>query len=160
MEKLWAPWRSKYIYLRKKTKCIFCVPKKSDKNQDRKNYIIERSRHAFSILNKYPYNNGHIMIAPYRHVKSPDLLTDNELLDLMKLVTRTKRGLDELLKPHGYNIGCNLGKISGAGFDRHFHMHIVPRWVGDTNFMPVVGDTKIVSEYLDTIYNVLQKTKI
>lgn len=157
MDKLWAPWRSKYIYLRKKTRCIFCISKKTDKVRDRKKYILQRSRYCFSMLNKYPYNNGHVMVAPYRHVKSPELLRDEELLDLMKLVNKTKRILDKALKPHAYNIGGNIGKISGAGFDRHFHIHIVPRWMGDTNFMPVLGGVKVVSESLDAVYDTLKK---
>jgi len=158
MKKLWAPWRSKYIYLRKKQACIFCIsPKAGNKSRDRKKYILNRSTHSFSILNRYPYNNGHIMVAPFRHVKSPELLKQGELLDLMQLVNRTKRLLDKALKPDGYNIGANLGKVGGAGFEGHFHIHIVPRWNGDTNFMPVLGGTKVVSESLETLYDTLSR---
>jgi len=156
MDKLWAPWRSKYIYLRKNTRCIFCIPKVKFESLDKKNYIVERSKYCFSILNRYPYNNGHIMVAAYRHAASPELLTDAELLDMMKLVNKTKKILDKKLKPHSYNIGANLGKIGGAGFDKHFHLHIVPRWTGDTNFMPIMTDTKIVSESLDALYKILK----
>ena len=157
MDRLWAPWRSKYIYSRKKGPCIFCISKKSNKAKDKKRYILERSKHAFSILNLYPYNNGHVMIAPYRHVKSLDFLKDPEILDLMKLLNKTKRLLDRTLKPQGYNIGGNIGRISGAGFDKHFHIHIVPRWAGDTNFITVLGNVKVVSESLDVLYDVLKK---
>jgi len=153
MDKLWAPWRSKYIYLRKKTSCIFCNAK-TEKNL-RKRYIVERSKHSFAMLNLYPYNNGHVMVAPYRHVKSLDLLSDIELLDLMKLVNTIKCRLDKKMKPHGFNIGINVGQIAGAGFAGHVHIHIVPRWKGDTNFIPVIGDVKVVSESLDAMYSAL-----
>lgn len=152
MDKLWAPWRSKYIYLRTNKKCIFCsknIPKRSG-------YIIERSRHAFAMLNLYPYNNGHVMVAPYRHVKSPELLSGAELQDLMKLVNRVKVRIDKKLKPHGFNIGMNIGRVGGAGFAGHLHIHIVPRWNGDTNFMPVISDTKIVSESLEAMQRALR----
>ena len=111
------------------------------------------------MLNLYPYNNGHVMVAPYRHVKSLDMLTDDELLDLMKLVNRIKERIEKKMKPHGYNIGANIGKIAGAGFAGHVHIHIVPRWKGDTNFIPVVGDVKIVSESLDALYRILKAGK-
>ncbi|NQT22029.1 MAG: HIT domain-containing protein [Candidatus Omnitrophica bacterium] len=157
MDRLWAPWRSKYIYLRKRQKCIFCVPRKATgKTADKKRYIVHRSKYSFSILNRYPYNNGHLMIAPFRHVRSLELLNDKELLDLMKLLNKTKKLLDKKLKPDGYNIGANLGKIGGAGFEGHVHIHIVPRWAGDTNFMPVLGNTKVISESLDALYHTLK----
>ena len=159
MDKLWAPWRSKYIYLRKKTKCIFCGNKKRDKSADRKKYIVLRSGHSYAMLNKYPYNNGHVMVSPYKHVRSLDLLSTEELLDMMKVIKAVKRILDKNLKPHGYNIGANIGKVSGAGFEGHFHMHIVPRWNGDTNFMPIFSDTKVVSESLESIYKIFIKRK-
>lgn len=154
MEKLWAPWRSKYLYLRKHKKCIFCGNATS---HAKTKYIIHRSLHSFSMLNLYPYNNGHVMVAPYRHVKSLELLTDAELVDLMKLVNKTKMTLDKKLKPHGYNIGMNVGKIGGAGFAGHIHIHVVPRWTGDSNFMPVVSNTKVISESLDAMEKLLKK---
>ena len=154
MDKLWAPWRSKYIYLRKRAKCIFCGAK-NEKNC-RKKHIIERSKHSFAMLNLYPYNNGHVMVAPYRHVASLEMLSEPELMDLMLLVNRIKIRIDKKMKPHGYNIGANIGKIAGAGFAGHIHIHIVPRWKGDTNFIPVVSDVKIVSESLDAMYTALK----
>ena len=157
MDKLWAPWRSKYIYDRKRRRCIFCMPRKGNKKADKKKYLIQRSEHSFSILNRYPYNNGHIMVAPLRHVKSLELLNDREVLDLMKVVNQTKRLLDKTLKPQGYNIGINMGKIAGAGFDGHVHVHIVPRWAGDTNFMPVLENVKVISESLDSLYGTLRR---
>ena len=153
MDKLWAPWRSKYIYLRKHKKCIFCGNKGSSSNSK---YIIHRSAHSFSMLNLFPYNNGHVMAAPYRHVKSLELLTDAELIDLMKLVNKTKTTIDKKLKPHGYNIGFNVGKVGGAGFAGHIHIHVVPRWVGDTNFMPVTGNTKVMAESLEAMRKLLK----
>jgi ATP adenylyltransferase len=155
MDKLWAPWRSKYIYLRKKKKCIFCGQKSS---RNGAKYLIDKSVHSFSMLNLYPYNNGHVMVAPYRHVKSLELLSQAELSDLMKLVNSTKVKIDKLLKPHGFNIGLNIGKVGGAGFAGHVHIHVVPRWNGDSNFMPVTGNTKVISESLDSMCKLLRKS--
>ena len=155
MNKLWAPWRSKYIYLRRKKRCIFCGARRA--GADHKRYILERSAHSFSMLNLYPYNNGHVMVAPYRHVPSLERLSATELADLIGLVNRTKLRIDREMAPHGYNIGWNIGKVSGAGFAGHVHVHVVPRWTGDTNFMPVVADTKLVSESLDAVYGLLRK---
>lgn len=154
MDKLWAPWRSKYIYLRKRKGCIFCGAKKEKNAKGR--YILEMSEHSFSILNIFPYNNGHVMVAPYRHVRSLELLSSEELLDIMKLVNKTKAVLDRKLKPHGYNIGFNVGKAAGAGFAGHLHIHIVPRWTGDANFMSVTADSRVVSESLDAMYRLLK----
>ena len=155
MDKLWAPWRSKYIYSRKRTGCIFCGVK-NEKNS-KKRYILERSKHSFSMLNLFPYNNGHTMVAPYRHVKSLELLSNEELADLMSVVNAVKVRIDKKLKPNGYNIGINIGKVAGAGFAGHVHIHIVPRWLGDTNFMPIIADVKIVSESLEAMYCILKK---
>ncbi len=156
MEKIWAPWRAKYIYLRNAKKCIFCVEKRKTK-ADREKYILKRNRYAFSMLNRYPYNNGHVMVAPYRHVRSLEFLKKEELTDLMDLVNSTKKKIDRTLKPAGYNIGLNIGKLAGAGFARHVHIHIVPRWKGDTNFMPIIGDVKIVSDSLDKMWELLKE---
>ena len=155
MDKLWAPWRSKYIYSRKRTSCIFCGVK-NEKNS-KKRYILERSKYSFSMLNLFPYNNGHTMVAPYRHVKSLELLSNEELADLMSVVNAVKVRIDKKLKPNGYNIGINIGKVAGAGFAGHVHIHIVPRWLGDTNFMPIIADVKIVSESLEAMYCILKK---
>jgi len=154
MDKLWAPWRSKYIYMRKRSGCIFCGIKTMN---DKKHYVINRSKHSFSMLNLYPYNNGHVMVAPYRHVKSLELLSDIELLDLMRLVNKTKVSLEKTLKPDGFNVGINIGKVGGAGFAGHVHIHVVPRWSGDTNFMPLIAGTKVVSESLEAMWELLKK---
>lgn len=154
MDKLWAPWRSKYLYLRKRKSCIFCgIKGGANHKQDN---IIERSKYSFAMLNLYPYNNGHVMAAPYRHVSSLETLSDAELLDLMKLVSRIKIRIEKKLRPDGFNIGANIGSIAGAGFAGHVHIHIVPRWKGDTNFMPVLADTKVISESLAAMYKTLK----
>src|SRR3989338_4335091 len=155
MDKLWAPWRSVYVYSRKRQGCIFCG--KRSVARDKKHYVIGRSKHSFAMLNLYPYNNGHVMVSPFRHVKDLERLSDCELADLMGLVRREKVRLDKKLKPHGYNIGMNVGRVSGAGFDGHLHIHIVPRWSGDTNFMPILTNTKIVSESLEAMYELLKR---
>lgn len=155
MNKLWAPWRSKYVYLRKRSGCIFCRAKKA-KNL-KKLYILEKSEHSLSMLNLYPYNNGHVMVAPYRHVKSLELLSDEELLDMIKLINKAKVIIDKRLKPHGFNIGLNVGKVAGAGFASHIHAHIVPRWTGDTNFMPLIGGARVMPESLDSLYELLRE---
>lgn len=152
MDKLWAPWRSRYIYKRSRRDavCIFCSKVRAKRDSD--NFILCRKGHSFSILNIYPYNNGHIMVAPYRHVNDLSRLNEAEIVDIMLLVIDSKRLLNKTLKPDGYNIGINLGKVAGAGFEGHIHIHIVPRWLGDTNFMPVLNGTKIISESLKELY--------
>jgi len=147
MDRLWAPWRSKYIYSRKKKKCIFC---------SLKDYVLEKTKYSFSMLNIYPYNNGHIMVAPFRHVKSLEYLRAGELRDLMELMVKTKKILDKKIRPHGYNIGLNIGKAAGAGFAGHVHIHVVPRWIGDANFMPATCGTRVISESLDAMYKIFR----
>ena len=149
MNKLWAPWRRKFIYHRKVKGCIFCEKPKS--RRDAANLILKRGETAFSILNLYPYNNGHLMVAPYRHLDNVTRLTVRESAEIFRMIQDAVRRLDKLLKPHGYNIGVNIGKAGGAGFDKHVHFHVVPRWSGDTNFMPVVAGDKVISESLQTL---------
>lgn len=156
MDKLWAPWRSKYIKRVRSIKgCIFCS--KPREKKDKSNYIITRTRHSFLMMNIYPYNNGHIMVAPYRHVKDFSKLNEEEILDLLQLLKDSQTLLSKALKPDGYNIGINLGRAAGAGYKNHLHIHIVPRWVGDVNFMPVFASTKVVSESLDALYSKLKR---
>ncbi len=155
MDRIWAPWRKKYITLKKSKKCIFCVGKK--KGSDKKRYILKRSTYTFAVLNIYPYNNAHVMVAPYRHVKTLTLLNDKELLDLFNLVNLMTKKIGRLLKPAGYNIGLNIGRVAGAGFPGHVHVHIVPRWRGDTNFIPVISNTKVISYSLDEMCEALKK---
>jgi ATP adenylyltransferase len=155
MDKLWAPWRVKYVtkIIRKTKGCVFCNILKEKK--DKKNFIIRRTKHAFSVLNIYPYNNGHMMIIPRRHV--PDLgdLSREERNDLFDLLQETKDLLGKTMHADGYNIGINLGGTAGAGFPKHVHIHLVPRWKGDVNFMPVTGNTKVISQSLEALYEVL-----
>ena len=155
MEKIWAPWRNKYVTLKTKKKCIFCIDKKSASG-DKKKYILKRNKYCFSLLNLYPYNNGHVMVAPYRHVGTLEMLKERELLDLIGLVNHTKKKMDKSIGSMGYNIGVNIGKAAGAGFPDHVHMHIVPRWEGDTNFMPVLSDTKVIAASLDDMFDLLK----
>ena len=153
MNKLWAPWRIKYIKIKKQRKCIFCQGLRSKD----KNFIILRTDYSMAMLNIFPYNNGHIMVSPLRHIKELSGLKEVEILDLFKTLNKVTRGLNLVLKPDGFNIGINISRSAGAGIPGHLHIHIVPRWQGDTNFMPVVSDTKIVSQSLDELYKQLKK---
>lgn len=155
MERLWAPWRTKYILNPKKEGCIFC--KKPKEERDNKNYILKRGNHAFVMMNIYPYNNGHLMIAPYKHTGNLEELTPEELNEMMEMVVECIKILKETMNPDGFNVGMNIGRVAGAGFDEHVHIHIVPRWNGDTNFMPILADTKIVPMSLDEAYRVLKQ---
>ncbi|UCG35607.1 MAG: HIT domain-containing protein [Candidatus Omnitrophota bacterium] len=155
MNKLWAPWRIKYIVNIKTKGCALCAAQK--KRNDKKTRIVVRSKHSFAILNTFPYNNGHLMIVPYRHVASLEKLSDAEILDMNKTLIKIKKALKKVLKPEGFNIGINIGKVAGAGIAQHIHIHVVPRWAGDTNFMPVLADTKIVSQSLEELYAKLKK---
>jgi ATP adenylyltransferase len=152
MERLWAPWRMEYIDSAREGEggCIFCdLPAEGD---DEKNYILTRSDRAFAILNKFPYNSGHLMIAPLRHVAEVEELDDDEALGMHELLQKSLKALKEAMKPDGFNIGMNLGQVAGAGIPDHVHWHVVPRWSGDTNFMPVVAETKVLPELLQESY--------
>ena len=153
MEYLWAPWRIEYIKKAKEAGCIFC--QKPAEESDAANYILYRGQKNFIIMNSYPYNPGHLMIAPYRHVAGLDELSDEELGEHYKMVAQSTRILTQVFKPDGFNIGMNLGRIAGAGIDKHIHSHIVPRWAGDTNFMPVLADTRVINEALEETYQKL-----
>ncbi len=123
--------------------------------QDQRNYIVKRTRTCFAVLNLYPYNNGHVLILPKRHVASIEKLTNTEKLEWLELAEEVRNGLQKAIKPHGFNLGINLGRTAGAGIPGHLHLHIVPRWKGDVNFMPVMTGTKIISESLDSLYRCL-----
>ncbi len=155
MDKLWAPWRVKYVtkMIGKTKGCLFCRIFK-EKN-DKKNFILWRSPLSFAVLNIFPYNNGHILILPKRHVGDLNKLTQEEMMDVFGLLNRTKDLLDKTIKPAGYNIGMNLGRVAGAGIPGHLHIHIVPRWKGDVNFMPVLAQTKVISQSLTVLYDKL-----
>jgi ATP adenylyltransferase len=135
-----------YILSSKEPGCIFCD--KPQQSNDRENLIAHRGEHCFVIMNKYPYNNGHLMIVPYRHEAQVENLTAKENGEMMALLQAAVRALKQIMSPHGFNIGMNAGKTAGAGIDAHLHFHLVPRWEGDTNFMPITGNTKVVSEGL------------
>ena len=152
MKYLWAPWRMDYILGEKKGECFFC--KNLKKKKSKKNLILVQGEHVFIVMNKYPYNNGHLMIVPKRHCLDLEQLNDNELKELFDLLKTSLKVLKSSLRPHGFNIGINIGKVGGAGED-HLHIHIVPRWGGDTNFMPVIGETKTIPEYLEKTYQKL-----
>jgi len=145
-EILWAPWRMEYILGEKEEECIFCSKPKAD--EDRRNLILLRGEHNFVIMNKYPYNNGHVMVVPYRHTADFNGLHEKESLEMMNVISQCIEVIKRAIHPEGFNIGMNLGKIAGAGIDEHIHFHIVPRWAADTNFMPVLGHTKVISEGL------------
>ncbi len=147
---LWAPWREKFIYDGEPKRCIFC--RKPKQKKDAKNFIFMRRRHTFAMLNLYPYNNGHVMIVPYRHVKALEALRPTELSALIRHIRDVKKVLTKVLKPHGFNIGLNEGRAGGAGYKDHIHFHLVPRWKGDTNYMPVVSGAKVMSESLEALY--------
>ena len=151
MEKLWSPWRSKYIEsLSEKTsddECIFCEAAKNDVN-DPENLLVRKGELTFTLLNLYPYNNGHLMTVPFRHIGDLDDLSNQEGSEIFRELQLARRALLYISQPQGFNIGANLGRIGGAGIDEHIHFHIVPRWSGDTNFMPVLGDVKVISQEL------------
>ena len=152
---LWAPWRMEYIRGEKENGCIFC--NRIAQANDRENLIVTRGAFCFVIMNRYPYNNGHLMIVPYRHTGALENLTPQESGEMMQLLQMGARALHEAMHPHGFNVGMNIGKAAGAGIDDHLHFHIVPRWSADTNFMPILGHTKVVSEALQDTWASLQK---
>ena len=154
-EILWAPWRMEYILGEKESGCIFCT--RINQDDDKENLILLRGKNDFVIMNKYPYNNGHLMVVPNRHTSEFDSLSDPEKLEMMNLVSKSMNVLKKTVNPDGFNVGLNIGKIAGAGIDDHLHFHIVPRWAADTNFMPVVGQTKIISENLGETWERLKE---
>ncbi len=152
---LWAPWRLEYIEDASKNEgCIFCD--KFMEKDDKSNLIVCRGETAFVIMNKYPYNNGHLLIVPCRHTAEIASLTNDEKIELFDLIQHSREILTEVMKPQGFNVGMNLGRLAGAGITEHIHFHIVPRWGGDTNFMPVLGNTKVISEALEKTWEKLQ----
>ncbi|HXX81274.1 MAG TPA: HIT domain-containing protein [Thermodesulfovibrionales bacterium] len=142
-----------YILSKKGPGCIFCEEPKE--NKDRDNLILSRSTLGFIIMNLFPYNNGHLMVVPYRHVYSITALSGDELIDLMKMVQQSVNCLKEAFRPEGFNIGLNIGKVAGAGIEEHLHFHIIPRWVGDTHFMAVLGEVRVIPEHVLDTYDKL-----
>jgi ATP adenylyltransferase len=149
MESLHAPWRIQYILAPKSVSADSSLfTRMAQSNEDELNYVVVRDRTCYGVLNAYPYNGGHMLVVPYKQTPDLEGLTDGELVDLMKLTRRCQRVLSKVLQPHGFNIGINIGRIAGAGIAEHLHIHIVPRWNGDTNFMPVIANTAVLPEAL------------
>lgn len=143
MKTIWAPWRIDYILSEKGGSCVFCTSPGEDDG-----LIITRGDLCFAIMNRFPYTTGHCMVAPYRHVGALDDLSGEELSEMMAMVQRVVSACRAAMHPEGFNIGCNMGTVAGAGIADHLHMHVVPRWKGDTNFMPVIGDVHVISEHI------------
>ncbi len=149
MKQIWAPWRAEYIAAEKDKTCIFCAAASGgDAEEEGRGLVLYRSARAIVMLNRFPYNSGHLMVAPARHVAGVEELTDEESADIFRLVRRSAACLRETLNPQGFNIGLNVGSAAGAGIEDHIHMHVVPRWNGDMNFMPVLADVKVIPEHL------------
>ena len=154
MKTLWAPWRLEFIEGDKPPGCIFCVYPAEDR--DRERIVLGRTAHSFVILNKYPYNNGHLMVVPRAHVSSLDQLEEEAFLDLQRTLRLAVGVMQEFCSPQGMNVGMNLGHCAGAGIADHLHWHVVPRWVGDVNFMPVLAETRVVPEHLQNTWDRLR----
>lgn len=157
---MFSPWRSAYIATFKNPKsiagCLFCRIAKQRK--DAQNYIIWRGEHCYLVMNLYPYNSGHLMVVPYKHTADIELLSDKANIEIMRITARAMKALQKVSQPQGFNFGANLGRAAGAGIDKHVHFHIVPRWTGDTNFMPVLADVKLISEDMRRSWRALKKT--
>jgi ATP adenylyltransferase len=152
MDHLWTPWRYRYLQHPRDpdTACIFCLA--AAEQRDAENYIVRRARHNFVILNLYPYTTGHLMVVPYEHVSTLGGAQPDTLAEMMELARKAESALATLYKPHGFNVGMNLGEAAGAGIAGHIHMHVLPRWRGDANFVSTVGETRIMPEELDHTY--------
>lgn len=156
MDRLWAPWRLEYVSRAdKENGCFLCEAAQA--TDDGEKLVLWRGRTAFCLLNCWPYNNGHLMVAPLAHMADLTDLSDDELLEQMQFLRRCRRNLEAAINPAGFNIGLNLGKAAGAGLAGHLHWHIVPRWEGDTNFMPVLADTKVIPQSLHALWELLRR---
>ena len=156
MRNLWAPWRMKYIEQpKKKEGCLFCRVIKEDRDEE--NHVLVRKERCFIMLNLYPYNNGHLMVSPYAHVASLEKLEMKDRNALFETVANAVANLRKEMNPEGFNIGINIGEVAGAGISDHVHVHIVPRWAGDTNFMPVTGEAKVISQAIEETYKKMKK---
>jgi ATP adenylyltransferase len=155
MDKLWAPWRINYIKGKKSKMCVFC---QSAKGNHRKSLIF-KTRYSLLLLNIFPYNNGHLMAAPKRHVRDLSCLEEAEVLDIIRTLNKAKKLLEKELRPDGFNIGINISRAGGAGITGHLHIHIVPRWIGDTNFMPALCNTKVISQSLSELHKRLKNAQ-
>ena len=150
MDRMHAPWRIDYIKEEKQEGCIFCL--KPPANNDGANLILARGEKCFAIMNKFPYTNGHLMVAPYEHIGEVEVLPLDIWQDMLAMAQWLGRAMKQVMKPHGFNLGVNVGRVAGAGMDGHLHLHIVPRWNGDVNFMPVLADCRVISEHIEASY--------
>jgi ATP adenylyltransferase len=153
VKRIWAGWRMKYILGDRSDNCVFCEALQAD--EDHAKYIVFRGESAALMLNLFPYTNGHLLVVPYEHVSDLVELSEQTLSEMMLLTTRGVGLLRKAMQPHGFNVGLNLGQAAGAGIQDHVHIHIVPRWENDTNFMPVLGDVRVIPEWLDDTYSKL-----
>jgi ATP adenylyltransferase len=155
--RIWAPWRLAYVKDASKDiegQCIFCAKPAAD--DDEANLIVHRGGRCYVILNLFPYTNGHLMIAPFEHLSTLQELEADTVAELMGLAQRAMSVLDQKYEPHGYNVGVNQGRVAGAGYEGHIHLHVVPRWAGDTNYMPVLADTRVMPQSLEQSYEALK----
>jgi ATP adenylyltransferase len=152
---LWAPWRKEYVSATKSDRCIFCAAATGSGHEAE--LVVQRGQRCFTMLNAFPYASGHLMVAPYRHVGQLEHLEEHELVELMGLARRGVAALRGVMNAAGFNLGLNLGEVAGAGFGDHLHLHIVPRWEGDTNFMPVIAGTRVISEALEATARALRE---
>jgi ATP adenylyltransferase len=155
--RIWAPWRLPYVRDASKdteSECIFCA--KPAEDDDEANLIVARGERCFVILNLFPYTNGHLMVAPFEHLPALQELDADTVAELMALTQRSMTVLDQTYEPHGYNVGVNQGRVAGAGYEGHIHLHVVPRWSGDTNYMPVLADTRVMPQSLEQSYEALK----
>ncbi len=166
MDRLWTPWRYRYITgesgeksgdEQSSTSCIFCTLPQQDTAEDERNYIVRRAEHNFIVLNLYPYTSGHLLIIPYEHTSELDRVSKAATDELMDLAKRAQTVLREAYRPDGFNLGMNLGRAAGAGVAAHLHLHVMPRWTGDANFMSTVGETRVLPEDLPTTYHKLRE---
>jgi ATP adenylyltransferase len=155
MRNLYAPWRMEYVGGPPRSDCLFCEVRQAPVEEDRRNLVVHRGEDALVLMNRFPYNNGHLMVAPHAHVGSLVDLDDDQTLAVMRLVRRSLRVLAAVMRPEGFNVGSNLGQVAGAGIPDHVHVHLVPRWGGDTNFLPVLAEVKVVNEHLDRTWEKL-----
>jgi ATP adenylyltransferase len=153
MKTLWAPWRIEYVLSKKGPECLFCTIAK--KQRDRENLILLRGSYMYIVMNRYPYNNGHLMVVPYVHTSDFRGLGKDALTEMMELTKLSTERISDVMRPEGFNTGLNIGRAAGAGIDEHLHMHIVPRWVGDSSFMALAEETRVIPEHLRETYDKL-----
>jgi ATP adenylyltransferase len=159
VKRLWAPWRMEYILDEKKHgSCLLCDVSRAKKINDKKNLILSRGKYCYVIMNRFPYNSGHLMVVPYLHTPTFEGLSDKMLFDFIKTVENSVSVLKEVLNPDGFNMGLNFGKVAGAGMEQHMHFHIVPRWTGDTDSMPIVSEIRVMPELLRKTYTKIYRS--